>query len=88
MQRIIRRKLFHLSYKKITNVYIGLIFIVLNSSGQGINNLWLVGYQSGLDTHTTSKRATLDFQSGTLNIIPTNSKMRFDETEGDRKSVV
>ena len=83
MQRIKRRNRFQLDYRKITSVYIGLMFIALNSSGQGVNNLWLIGYQSGLDANTTSKRATLDFQSGALNIIPTNSKMRFDATEGN-----
>ena len=64
-------------------VFAGFIFIALNSLGQGINNLWLIGVADILDTHTTSKRATLDFQSGALNIISTNSKMRFDETEGN-----
>ena len=79
----IKKKRILLDNKKITNVFIGIFLIVLNSPGQGVNNLWLIGYQSGLDTYSTSKRATLDFQSGTLNIIPTNSKMRLDETEGN-----
>ena len=76
-------KLLRLVFKKKIFVFIGFIFIVFNSFGQGINNLWLIGVADILDTYSTSKRATLDFQSGTLNIIPTNSKMRLSSTQGN-----
>ena len=76
-------KLLWLVLKKKIFIFIGFILITFNAFGQGVNNLWLLGYNSITDINTTSIRATLDFQSGALNIIPTNSKMRFDETEGN-----
>ena len=50
---------------------------------QGVNNLWLLGVETVLDPYTTSTKATVDFSSGSPNIIPTNRKMKFFETEGN-----
>ena len=46
------------------------IFFSTFSFGQGENNIWLLGYATGTDLYTTSQKATIDFFSGSPNIIP------------------
>lgn len=64
-----------------------LVFIILSlpflAFSQGVSNIWLLGYSAGVDTNTTSLRATIDFNGGVLNLTPNTRKMKFFETQGN-----
>lgn len=64
-------------------LYIICFFFCEFSYSQGVSNLWLLGYTGGLDAYTTSTKAKIDFQTGTPNVIPNFSKMRFTTTQGN-----
>lgn len=59
------------------------LFFHLHVFGQGINNLWLLGYQTNLDGNSTSRRGTIDFNQATIFADTSNRKMKFDATEGN-----
>ena len=67
-------------------VLIFLVLLILSAiitRAQGVSNIWLIGYTSFTDQYTSSTKATIDFNLGMTNVVPSIRKMKFSGTQGN-----
>jgi len=64
-------------------ILFGLILIPFTTNAQGVNFNLLLGYNSGLDSNTTSTRARLLFDTSSVTLIPETKKMPFMGTQAN-----